>query len=335
MASQENILNLLNEYCMRYRMRAVFDLLNTTGPAHCPVFTIRVTVGSDYTAVGKGCTKQSARLDAVANMLEQIVQDEKHLQWGLPVGREEALQTINNCRAKGKSESCVLQVDPVPVKESHQLANAQSQLHSLFAQKGKKCPRYVDTSDSGAPGFCTIKVVLDNGVTAVGVARSKKSAKQLAAFNALKKLNEMQNDCSSSDVKNATYTITEEANEEANMDTAENEACDDFGDDISNRFDLNDIPMEHEDNDEKLFYEESNSDHLNLLCAMCEQKGWAYNFTEPAQPENAESVDKMVFLCLPEDQVFGGIGKDVESAKWHAAHVALMYFHLIGCETKQ
>ncbi|KFD53605.1 hypothetical protein M514_05521 [Trichuris suis] len=330
MASQENILKLLNDYCMRHRIRAVFDLLDTAGPAHSPVFTIRVSVGSDYSGVGKGNTKQFARVDAVANMLQQIVQDKKHRQWGLPADQEEALHIINDCRAKGKSESFLLQMDPVAVKEGQQLANAQSQLHSLFAQKGRKCPWYVDMSDTGAPGFCTFKVVLDNGVTAVGVARSKKGAKQLAALNALKKLNEMQNDCPSSGAKNAAYTTTEEANEEENMDVVENEAYDDFGDDISSRFDLNDVMMEREDNDsEKLFYEESNSDHLSLLCAMCEQKGWAYNFKEPA---NAESEDKTVFLCLPEDRVFGGIGKDVESAKCYAAHVALMYFHLTGCE---
>uniref|UniRef100_A0A5S6QQP0 DRBM domain-containing protein n=1 Tax=Trichuris muris TaxID=70415 RepID=A0A5S6QQP0_TRIMR len=322
MAAELDIMSLLNQNCMRNSTKAFYDLVSTTGPAHCPVFTIRVTVGSQLSGTGTGSTKQIARQNAVAEMFEKIVHDGRHVEWGLPADCEEALMIIDKWKAEISSVPVVLTQDSVKVSAT-QVNQAPSQLHAFFSLKGQIPPRYISVFPSFAPGYSTVRVTLSNGLTATGIAHSKKLARQIAAYKALKLLSATQDDSSPSESESAVPIELRVDNEDVAQND-EPEICERFIGNFPCMVTDTDETMEEPECADRLFEEYPSGAHVNLIIDMCRRNDWQYSFTY------IESSSKIVFLCLPEDRVFAGYGAKVEDAQCVAAHQALMYFRMIG-----
>uniref|UniRef100_A0A5S6QPC2 DRBM domain-containing protein n=1 Tax=Trichuris muris TaxID=70415 RepID=A0A5S6QPC2_TRIMR len=310
---------LLNRYCMKHQIKPSYELVSTTGPNHCPVFTIRLTVGSKFSGTGTGSTKQVARQNATLDMFEKLVQQGQHVQWGLPADCEEALRIINTRGAQDKLAPIHFAPDAgIMERAGSRLAAAPSQLHLSLIKKCKRAPQYADVSSSTASGCSAVQVVLEDGTTALGVAPSKKLAKQIAAFKALEILPATGNSRSTSLVGPLV---------EANKQGASNDATVEICETATAKFPGNMLDKIDKVQG-RIFHDVPNSDHVNLLIAMCNSKGWQWTFTEAVV---AQADCKVVFLLLPKGQTFGGQGVDVEAAKCVAAHQALIYFRIIGC----
>ncbi len=61
----------LQEYAQKYNLRVEYELLNQTGQAHNPTFTVCATMG-EYSAVAQSSSKQIAEKEAAQNILDKI-----------------------------------------------------------------------------------------------------------------------------------------------------------------------------------------------------------------------------------------------------------------------
>ncbi|CAK9805152.1 Interferon-inducible double-stranded RNA-dependent protein kinase activator A [Anthophora plagiata] len=170
--------SILHEMMVQEKILPNYELIHDGGGTHMNTFTYRVTCGN-FTANGTGRSKKNAKHEAAKAVLEMIVAHRGYPQ--LPA-----------------SESPVRTPLPPPVPEVQRIppdvpfVNAVGVLQTLCLQNNLEDPKYTLISDVGPPHAKVFTIQC--GVATfqeVGIARTKKQAKQEAAKKLLDKLTDI------------------------------------------------------------------------------------------------------------------------------------------------
>lgn len=159
-------ISYLQELCTKRGITPQYDLVANEGAVHEPTFIMRVTVG-EISATGKGSSKKKAKHTAAQAALNQIL--------GVPNGQTPAgdASSTNN-------------VQQTVTADGDAIGNPVGELQELTQKKLMKPPIYDFTSEQGPPHarefVCTVKL---GKIQEKGSARSKKTAKRIAAQNML------------------------------------------------------------------------------------------------------------------------------------------------------
>ncbi|CAK9810237.1 Interferon-inducible double-stranded RNA-dependent protein kinase activator A [Anthophora quadrimaculata] len=171
-------ISILQEMMIQKKIIPNYELIHDGGGTHMNTFTYKVTCG-DFTATGTGRSKKDAKHEAANAVLKIIVEHRGYPQ--LPA-----------------SESPVRTPLPPPVPEVQRIppdvpfVNAVGVLHTLCLQNNLEEPKYILISDVGPPHAKVFTIQC--GVATfqeVGIARTKKQAKQEAAKKLLDKLTDI------------------------------------------------------------------------------------------------------------------------------------------------
>lgn len=160
-------ISYLQELCTKRGITPQYDLVANEGAVHEPTFIMRVTVG-DISANGKGSSKKKAKHSAAQAALNQVL--------GVPNGQAGAGgDAVVNSVAHSQG-----------TVEGDGVGNPVGELQELTQKKLMKPPIYEFTSEQGPPHardfVCTVKL---GKIQEKGSARSKKTAKRIAAQNML------------------------------------------------------------------------------------------------------------------------------------------------------
>jgi len=160
-------ISYLQELCTKRGITPQYDLVANEGAVHEPTFIMRVTVG-EINAQGKGSSKKKAKHTAAQAALNQIQ--------GVPNGQTPA----------GGDASSTNNVQTPVAADGDAIGNPVGELQELTQKKLMKPPIYDFTSEQGPPHarefVCTVKL---GKIQEKGSARSKKTAKRIAAQNML------------------------------------------------------------------------------------------------------------------------------------------------------
>ncbi|GFO31884.1 interferon-inducible double-stranded RNA-dependent protein kinase activator a homolog a [Plakobranchus ocellatus] len=173
-------ISYLQEYATRHAVTPQYDLLANEGAVHEPTFIMRVTVGENATATGRGSSKKKAKHAAAQNAL-------KILEGETPNGPEETAV-----------KEVVSSTSPSDCKDDN-AGNPIGELQEFTQKKLLKPPIYEFVTEQGPPHarefICNIKL---GKFVDKGTGRSKKTAKRTAAANMLAQLKSLSHDKESS-----------------------------------------------------------------------------------------------------------------------------------------
>ncbi|XP_045168050.1 RISC-loading complex subunit tarbp2-like isoform X2 [Mercenaria mercenaria] len=160
-------ISYLQELCTKRGITPQYDLVANEGAVHEPTFIMRVTVG-EISANGKGSSKKKAKHNAAQAALNQVL--------GVPNGQ-----------AGAGGDAVVNNVTPSPgAVEGDGVGNPVGELQELTQKKLMKPPIYEFTSEQGPPHAREFVCIVKLGkIQEKGSARSKKTAKRIAAQNML------------------------------------------------------------------------------------------------------------------------------------------------------
>ncbi|CAJ0938453.1 unnamed protein product, partial [Mesorhabditis belari] len=186
----ENIVGFLDEATMRqYKETTRYEVLEQTGTAHNPIFTIRCgAVG--YREEGVGPNKRVAKINAVREVLKKIVENDDHEKFLIPgETKEERMNFIENLTDK----SLVMSSAQITINENYVGA-----LQELCMKNKVNVPVY-DFEEFDADKEKIFKVTCKiKGFDYCAQDRTKKKAKNEAARQMLETLKEtikeMEND---------------------------------------------------------------------------------------------------------------------------------------------
>ncbi|XP_076643643.1 protein Loquacious [Halictus rubicundus] len=195
--------SILQEMMVKEQTVPNYELIHDGGGTHMNTFTYQVTCDG-LRAIGTGRSKKDAKHEAAKAMLEVIATHRGHLQLPAP-----------------PSQSPLRTPLPPVIPETERLppnvpfVNAVGALKELCVENSLQEPDYVQISDVGPPHIrvFTFQCKVAN-FREVGVARTKKQAKQEAAKKMLHKLIDLV----------ADLNVTELSNEESKGSGEENEA---------------------------------------------------------------------------------------------------------------
>nr|QOW64981.1 hypothetical protein [Lymnaea stagnalis] len=167
-------ISYLQEYATKHAITPQYDLIANEGAVHEPTFIMRVTVGDNAVATGKGSSKKKAKHAAAQNALNILL--------GVTNGQEEI------------KEEPTVSTAPTPNKEED-VGNPIGELQEFTQKKLLKPPIYEFVTEQGPPHarefICNIKL---GKFTDKGTGRSKKTAKRMAAANMLAQLKALSQD---------------------------------------------------------------------------------------------------------------------------------------------
>ncbi|XP_060581095.1 RISC-loading complex subunit tarbp2-like isoform X2 [Ruditapes philippinarum] len=160
-------ISYLQELCTKRGITPQYDLVANEGAVHEPTFIMRVTVG-EISANGKGSSKKKAKHNAAQAALNQVL-------------------GVANGQAGAGGDAVVNNITPSPgAVEGDGVGNPVGELQELTQKKLMKPPIYEFTSEQGPPHqkefVCIVKL---GKIQETGSARSKKTAKRIAAQNML------------------------------------------------------------------------------------------------------------------------------------------------------
>uniref|UniRef100_A0A0B7BDH8 DRBM domain-containing protein n=1 Tax=Arion vulgaris TaxID=1028688 RepID=A0A0B7BDH8_9EUPU len=168
-------ISYLQEYATKHSITPQYDLIANEGAVHEPTFIMRVTVGDNAVATGKGSSKKKAKHAAAQNALNTLM--------GVTVNGEEDVK-----------EEPVTPATPTQVKDDD-VGNPIGELQEFTQKKLLKPPIYEFVTEQGPPHarefICNIKL---GKFVDKGTGRSKKTAKRIAAGNMLAQLKALSQD---------------------------------------------------------------------------------------------------------------------------------------------
>lgn len=175
-------ISFLQEYATKHAVTPQYDLIANEGAVHEPTFIMRVTVGENTTATGKGSSKKKAKHAAAQNALNLLLGGVS-----APNGSEETeVKEAVSPTSSGKT------------KEDDG-GNPIGELQEFTQKKLLKPPIYEFITEQGPPHarefICNIKL---GKYVDKGTGRSKKTAKRTAAANMLAQLKSVSHDKESS-----------------------------------------------------------------------------------------------------------------------------------------
>ncbi|XP_059157087.1 RISC-loading complex subunit tarbp2-like [Physella acuta] len=161
-------ISYLQEYATKHAITPQYDLIANEGAVHEPTFIMRVTVGENAVATGKGSSKKKAKHAAAQNALNIL------------------LGVTPNVQVEVKEEVEVV---------DEEVGNPIGELQEFTQKKLLKPPIYEFITEQGPPHakefICNIKL---GKFTDKGTGRSKKTAKRTAAANMLAQLKAISQD---------------------------------------------------------------------------------------------------------------------------------------------
>ncbi|RUS69702.1 hypothetical protein EGW08_022538 [Elysia chlorotica] len=176
-------ISYLQEYATKHAVTPQYDLIANEGAVHEPTFIMRVTVGENATATGKGSSKKKAKHAAAQNALNILMGVAPTLN-----GQEEIIKAKEEVQSASSKQS-----------KDDDVGNPIGELQEFTQKKLLKPPIYEFVTEQGPPHarefVCNIKL---GKFVDKGTGRSKKTAKRTAAANMLAQLKSVSHDKESS-----------------------------------------------------------------------------------------------------------------------------------------
>ncbi|XP_033349455.1 interferon-inducible double-stranded RNA-dependent protein kinase activator A-like [Bombus vosnesenskii] len=174
--------SILHEIMAKNLVTPNYELIHDGGGTHINTFTYRVTC-EGLTATGIGRSKKDAKHEAAKAMLEAIAAHRGYLQ--LPASPAQS-------SVRTPLPPTIPEVKRTPPDEP--FINAVGALQDLCIENNLQEPKYNQINEVGPPHAkifsiqCTVTTFKE-----IGIARTKKQAKQEAAKKMLDKINELTN----------------------------------------------------------------------------------------------------------------------------------------------
>ncbi|OAD53780.1 Interferon-inducible double stranded RNA-dependent protein kinase activator A [Eufriesea mexicana] len=178
--------SILQEMMIKNLTVPTYELIHNGGGSHMNSFTYQVTC-NELTATGVGRSKKDAKHEAAKAMLETIAAHRGYLQ--LPPSTEQT-------SVRTPLPPIVPEVERIPPDVP--FVNAIGDLQTLCVENKLQYPIYDTISDVGPPHDKTFTIQCEvANFKEIGIAKTKKQAKQEAAKKMLNRLNDLVPDLES------------------------------------------------------------------------------------------------------------------------------------------
>ena len=194
-------ISLLQEICAKSQaIPPTYELMQTNGRAHDPLFVYKCSIGDKYVISGKGASKKKAKHAAALGVLNQLAEANKGVNDKLAETLEGLIQSLNDLDIENITNNVLdeasetnITANPESVFDQYG-SNPVSELIEIAQIVAKKVPDFEFGEEEGPPHNrqfeCIVKFHLsdDQIVTEQAYGRSKKLAKRAVALKLLMSL---------------------------------------------------------------------------------------------------------------------------------------------------